>query len=87
VTEKQLLKKRGARVHPMSGAGRIKDDGSDDAYLFEIKDAVKSHTLNADDLWALFVRAVRQDREALYLVQFKRHDFVAEIRIIPGGSR
>lgn len=87
ITEKKILKERGARAHPMSGAGSIKDDGSNDEYLFEIKDAVKKHTLDADALWALFKRGIQQDREALYLVHFAKNDFVLECRVIPGGSR
>lgn len=86
MTEAKILKERGAMVHPNSGAGRIKEDGHDDIYLYEVKDAVKSFTLNAKDLRATFVRAVRQGLLPCWLIYFNDGDFTAEIRLVPGGK-
>ena len=44
MTEAKILKERGALVHPNSGAGTIKDDGHDDDYVYEVKDARKTIT-------------------------------------------
>lgn len=85
-TEARILKMRGARVHPNSGAGHIKDDGSDEHRLYEVKDARKTHTIKADELRALFVRAVRQNKQGIYLVYFSDCDFTLECRLIPGGK-
>jgi hypothetical protein len=82
----KLLKQRGARIHPNSGAGHIKDDGSDDHRLYEIKDARRTHTLNADELRALYVRAVRQGKQAVYLIYFSDQDWTLECRLVPGGK-
>lgn len=71
----------------MSGAGSIKDDASNDAYLFEIKDAQRVHQIDGRVLFALFKRGVRQGREALYVIQFNDPDIVVECRVVPGGRR
>jgi hypothetical protein len=80
------LKKRGAILHSNSGAGSIKEDGHDDVYLFEVKDARKTFRLSAAALRATFVRAVRQGRVGCWLVYFSDEDFTAEIRLVPGGK-
>lgn len=84
--EAEILKQRGAVPHSNSGAGSIKHDGHDDVYLYEIKDALKSFTLNTKDLRELFVRAVRQDRVPMLLVNFRNAGLVAEIRLVPAGQ-
>jgi hypothetical protein len=76
----------GARVHPMSGAGRIKADGSDDDYLYEIKDANKSFTLKSDDLRFLYAEAVKQMRQPVMLVSFQHGDLTAVIQVVPTTS-
>jgi hypothetical protein len=67
----------------MSGAGGIKADGSDDVYLYEIKDANLSHVLNGQELHGLWLRAIRQGKQAVYIVQFP--DFTIEAHITPRG--
>lgn len=84
-TEKRLLEERGARVHPMSGAGSIKEDGSDEHLLYEVKDARKTFSLKASELKGTFVRAARQGKMGVWLVYFSDCDVTAEIRLIPGG--
>lgn len=83
-TEKQIIKKKGGRVHPRSGAGPVKDDGSTEDEVFEVKDANLSHTLKAKDLEALFRRAARQGKDAKYIVYFGSVGLTAEININKG---
>lgn len=83
-TEKKLLKERGAKVHPRSGAGSIKEDGSDDEFLYEVKDAMKQFSLRGDSLRTSFVRATRQGKEAVWLVYFTEAGLTAEIKIVNG---
>lgn len=70
VTEKKVLRARGARQHPRSGAGRIKEDGSDSERLYEVKDANRSFTLRGTDLAQSFARGVQQGKDAVWIVQF-----------------
>jgi hypothetical protein len=60
----------GAKVHPASGALRIKNDASTDSTLYEIKDANKTHTIKATEVMSLWKEAVISDREAVYLIKF-----------------
>lgn len=78
-TEKATLKNYGAKGHPNSGAGRIKYDGSTKEAIIEVKDAVKSFTLNRSYLLSLFKHAARQGKQAVMVVEFP--DLTAEIRI------
>lgn len=84
--EAKLLADRGARVHPMSGAGSIKEDGSDAHNLYEVKLANKSFSLSAKDLKKTLVRAIRQGKQGVWLVYFSDADITAEIRLCPGGG-
>lgn len=83
-TEKLIAKKRGARLHPRSGAGNIKDDASTDDAVLEIKDAMKSHTLQGAALDKLFRRATRQGKDAKYIVYFTETDLTATLTITKG---
>lgn len=78
-TEKATLKRRGAKGHPNSGAGSIKYDGSTQEEVIEVKDAVKSFTLNRDYLMSLFKHAARQSKQAVLVVEFP--DLTVEARI------
>jgi len=79
-----MLRKRGARLHPNSGAGHVKWDGSDEDFLYEIKDTRKSFSLTGSLLRSLFRDAVRQGKQPRLLVRFSEYDLVAEISITPG---
>ena len=68
--ERKLAKRYGAREHPNSGAGRIKDDASSDDAVFEFKKANKSHTVKLDDLKAIHRRAHREGKEPFYVIEF-----------------
>ena len=70
ITEAKVLKRRGALIHPNSGAGHIKDDGHDDEHVYEIKDARKQYTLKSDELLAVHKRAIRQGRTGVFVVEF-----------------
>jgi len=83
-TEQQIVKKRGGRVHPRSGAGSIKDDGSSDFEVMEIKDANKSYTLNGKELEGLYRRATRQNKDASFIIYFTGADLTATINITKG---
>lgn len=83
-TERQIAKKRGMRAHPRSGAGKIKDDASDMHTVIEVKDANKSHTINAQELLAVWKRAVQQGKEAEYVIYFKSVDLTASLKLRKG---
>ena len=65
-----MAKERGARLHPMSGAGSIKDDASNEDTVFEMKSVRASHSLKGSTLLDLFLRATKQGKEAQYVVRF-----------------
>lgn len=86
-TEREVLTKRGARVHPNSGAGNIKDDGSDDDAVYEVKDARKTYTLNGKHARDMMVRANRQGKSAKYIVIFDDLGIEVEMEIRPSGRK
>lgn len=86
VTEKEIAKKRGARVHPNSGALRIKHDASDSEILYEIKDANKTYTLSGKELLELWKRSAMELKEPQFVVYFTEADLTATI-IITKGKR
>lgn len=69
-TEKKIARAEGARLHPNSGAGRIKEDASDDNRLIEIKEAGKTHTLSAKELEVSWRRAVHQNKTSVRILKF-----------------
>lgn len=79
--ESRQAKKHGARLHPRSGAGSIKWDASNDEVLFEMKNALKSHTLQGEYLKRLALDAARQGKEARYLVTFENAGIEIECRV------
>lgn len=86
-TERRILTERGAVIHPNSGAGRIKDDGHDEDYLFEVKDtAAASFIVKAPEMQTLFRRACQQNKVGVLLVYFAEYGFTVECRLIPGGK-
>lgn len=82
--EVKMARDREARVHPMSGAGRVKDDASTDAMQYEFKNVARTHTLRGRDLLALFRRAVQQGKEAEYVVYFEDENLTATITLQRG---
>jgi hypothetical protein len=81
VTEAKVLKSRGALVHPNSGAGAIKDDGHDDDYVYEVKDVAKTITVNGKEVLATHIRALRQGKQAKWLLVFTELGITAEMTI------
>lgn len=75
-----MLKRMGARLHPRSGAGSIKHDGSDAECLYEIKDAERIFTMKFSELELLHRRAARQGKRGVLLVQFPK-GYVAEVHV------
>ena len=82
--EVRMARDRGAPPHPMSGAGRIKDDASTDDTQYEFKNVLHSHSLRGKDLLALFKRAVRAGKEPIYVVYFEDSDLTATITLTKG---
>ena len=80
-SEKEQARKRGARLHPRSGAGSIKWDASSDDTLFEMKDVQKSHTLNGAYLRQLALDTAHQGKDARYIVQFEGAGIEVECHI------
>lgn len=80
-SEKEQARKRGARLHPRSGAGSIKWDASSEDTLFEMKDVQKSHTLNGAYLRRLALDAAHQGKDARYIVQFEDAGIEVECHI------
>ncbi len=78
-SEKKILKDRGAKIHPNSGAGKIKDDGSTSEEIIEVKDANKTFTVNAKDIRALRSRASQQGKQGVLIIKFP--GFQMECRI------
>ena len=83
-TEKVIAKKRGAKVHPASGALRIKNDASDKEVLYEIKDANKTYTLKGSELLSLWKNAIVQMKEPVFVVYFTDSDITATMTITKG---
>jgi hypothetical protein len=70
----------------MSGAGSIKDDGSDDSYIYEVKDVSGSYRLDPKAIRQMYVRAVRQGKLPCWLLVWNTEGFTAEIKIVPNGK-
>lgn len=79
--EREELRRRGARQHPRSGAGRIKLDGSTDTELIEHKSANKQLTLDGQVLRRDHVRALHAGQELVWVVRFEDAGITAEVRI------
>lgn len=79
------MKAMGARLHPMSGAGSIKGDGSDDEHHYEVKDANKSYTLSGEYIRTHYREAIAEAKEAIMLVHFA-NGMTAYITIVPTES-
>ena len=83
-TEKEIAKKRGAKVHPASGALRIKHDASDEDILYEIKDANKTYTIKGSEILALWKRANTELKEPVFVVYFTEADLTVTMTITKG---
>ena len=83
-TEKTIAKKRGAKLHPASGALRIKHDAPDKETLYEIKDANKTYTMNGKELLTLWKRGALELKEPVFIIYFTDSDITATISIKRG---
>ena len=83
-TEKTIAKKRGAKLHPASGALRIKHDASDTEKIYEIKDANKTYTMNGKELLTLWKRGALELKEPVFVIYFTDSDITATINIKRG---
>lgn len=85
--EKEWARKYGARVHPMSGAGSIKGDYSNAETVFEQKLVTKghhTHSLNGKKLNEHLQNALRQGKDAVYVVYFEEFDMTVEASVRRG---
>lgn len=85
-SEAKVAKRRGARLHPRSGAGSIKWDASNEETLYEMKDVKKTHTLNGEYLRKLKLDAIKQGKDASYVIQFQDAQIEVECRITMKGK-
>lgn len=85
--EVRMARDRGARVHPNSGAGRIKDDASDEETQYEFKSVRKSHSLSGEALLGLWARAIRRGKNPEYVVYFEAADITATITLQRGWRK
>lgn len=85
--EKEWAKKYGARVHPGSGALSIKGDYSNENTIFEQKLVTHghhTHTLNGKKINEHLRNALRQGKDAVYVVYFEDEDVTVEAVIRRG---
>lgn len=50
-SEREILKRHGIKPHKNSGRGMVKGDGSDDYFVWDVKEASKSFALN-ENVWS-----------------------------------
>lgn len=84
--ERRAAKRDGARLHPGSGAGRIKHDASTADRLIEYKRATKQFTLSGKYVKDLRDAALRQDKEAELHVAFPEQKITAIITFVHGTA-
>lgn len=65
----------------MSGAGRIKGDGSTDDELIEVKDARKEYRLKEADLRKHWKEAVQVRKEPVFVIEYES-GLQVEVRVI-----
>lgn len=68
--EAKAAKRSGKRLHPMSGAGRIKGDYSDDEYVYEHKSVSKQFTLRLSDVKSLWKSSTKTGKVPVWVIQF-----------------
>lgn len=79
--EGPMAKSYDARLHPNSGAGKIKNDASNTEQMFEFKTTdKKGYRLTTDELLKLFTSATQVDKEPVFVIDFVEHGIRAEIR-------
>lgn len=71
----------------MSGAGRIKNDGSTPTVDFEVKHTARSsYTLKGAELRKSWLDSIKAGKEEMrWVIEFANHDVVAEIVVKPKG--
>lgn len=68
--EAAAAKRDGAKLHPMSGAGRIKGDYSDDSYVYEHKSVGKQFTLKGSDIASLWRTSTRTKKVPIWIIEY-----------------
>ena len=80
-SEVRLAKRLGFRLHPRSGAGKIKADGSDKENLYEVKDAAAHYGLKADDLYTLYTQALHVNKKPVLVVKFRHRNMIVRCEV------
>ena len=76
-----MAKSYGARLHPNSGAGNIKEDASTATEVLSFKTTDgKGWRITAEEMLLLLKRAQRMEKEPLYVLDFIEHGLRVEIR-------
>ena len=76
-----MAKSYSAKLHPNSGAGKIKNDASSETQLLEFKTTeAKGYRLTAEELLAILLRAQQSGKEAVFVIDFLEHGLRAEIK-------
>lgn len=79
--EQRMAKRRGTRLHPGSGSGKIRRDASTENVVEEYKLAGKSFRLKGDELRASYLDAVSQGKESVWVIEFDHHGIEVEVRM------
>ncbi|CAB5220303.1 hypothetical protein UFOVP238_20 [uncultured Caudovirales phage] len=78
--EASAAKRENKRLHPMSGAGRIKGDYSDDDHVYEHKSVGKQFTLRGVDVASLWKSSTKTGKTPVWVVEFP-DGYVATIHV------
>lgn len=65
----------------MSGAGRMKGDGSDEQFLYEVKDAAgkNSYRITEAELRTLWKQSAKEGKEPVFVIVFGEFTLRGEI--------
>lgn len=82
-----ILKLHGARQHPGSGSGQIKEDGSTDEEIIQIKTVNSTVVLKGIDIQQLWLAASRTNKRARLIVFFDSLGLRLEGEVLPGRGK
>ena len=82
--ERKVAQSLRTRVHPASGAGRIKADMSNSEEVIEMKHVARSHTVKLATLLSTLQQAQKDGKQARYVVHFTDGDITLDAHIRRG---
>jgi len=68
--EAKAAKRSGKWLHPMSGAGRVKGDYSDEEVVYEHKSVNKQFTLKSVDIQSLWKASTKTGKVPVWVIEF-----------------